>query len=339
MRAAIVNPYWDTLGGGERYAAGVVEVFLKAGYGVDLEWKDSKIIEKLEERFGRKLGDVRVVGDTKRGDGYEVCFWVSDGSVPLMRSRTNLLHFQVPFKGVKGRTIINRMKFMRIKRVICNSEFTKAVVDREYGVKSVVVYPPVDVERFRPKRKKENIVLSVGRFSQLKQAKRQDVLIEVFKKMELTGWKLVLAGGGEVGSGDYVGRLREMSSGFNVEIMESPGFGVVKDLYGRAKIFWSASGYGVDEVKEPEKAEHFGIAIVEAMAAGAVPVVYGAGGHREIVTQDGGGFLWKRKGQLARYTSKLADDKALLMKMAKQARETSGKFGYESFEKRLLKLL
>jgi len=77
--------------------------------------------------------------------------------------------------------LINKMKFIRIEKVICNSFFTKKFVDIEYGINSIVIYPPVDVVKIKPKRK-ENIILSVGRFSQLTQAKRQDVLIRTFKR-------------------------------------------------------------------------------------------------------------------------------------------------------------
>jgi len=89
------------------------------------------------------------------------------------------------------------MKFFRINKVICNSYFTKRFVDKEYGVESIVIYPPIDIEKFRPKRK-ENLIVSISRFSQLAQVKRQDVLIKAFKKLYRTGfenWRFVLAGG------------------------------------------------------------------------------------------------------------------------------------------------
>ena len=98
------------------------------------------------------------------------------------------------------------MKFFRISKIICNSHFTKRFVDGEYGVESIVLYPPVDLNAFKPKRK-ENLIIYVGRFSQLAQAKRQDVLIDAFKKMcqkRVGGWKLILAGGVDVGVGEFL---------------------------------------------------------------------------------------------------------------------------------------
>ncbi len=273
MRAAIYNPYLDTFGGGERYSMAFAQSLAKKGYRVNVHWRNSSIKKKLEDRFGIELDNVYFVKDIKRGDGYDICFWVSDGSIPLLRARKNILHFQIPFKNIGGRTLLNRMKLFRINSIVCNSKFTKKYIDKEFGVKSIVIYPPVDVEKLKPKRK-ENLIISIGRFSQLTQAKRQDILIRAFKKIYDFGfrdWKLILAGGVEVGVTDYVKNLRGKAKGYPIEIIESPSWKAIRKMYGKAKIFWSASGYGIDEKKEPKRVEHFGITVVEAMAGGAVP--------------------------------------------------------------------
>ena len=64
--------------------------------------------------------------------------------------------------------------------------------------------------------------------------------------------------------------------------MDAPG-AELADLYGRASIFWHAAGLGEDTEDDPNRMEHFGISIVEAMSAGAVPVVLGEAGPAEIV--------------------------------------------------------
>ena len=341
MRAAIYNPYLDTLGGGERYTSVFAMVLAKNGYDVDLEWKDEEIKNTLEKRFGIKLDGVNVVKDIKRGDGYDLCFWVSDGSIPMLRARNNILHFQVPFHGVGGRSLLNKMKLFRINKIICNSNFTKSFIDKEYGVNSTVIYTPVNVEVIKPKRK-ENIILFVGRFSQILQDKGQDILIIAFRKMYDSGlkdWKLVLAGGIEVGVGDYIEKLRKMASGYPIEIIESPDFKTLKDLYGKAKIFWSASGFGVNENKNPERIEHFGITVVEAMAGGAIPVIYDSGGHKEIVTDGINGFLWKKENELIRSSKDIINDKISYVKIKNEAVDISKKYNYEKFENEITQLL
>lgn len=337
MRAAIYNPYLDTLGGGERYTLSFAKVLLDQGWSVNLQWPEETIKEKLAKRFGIDISGINIVSDIKKGSGYDLCFWVSDGSVPLLSARKNILHFQVPFRNQEGRSLLNKMKFFRINKVVCNSKFVKKIIDAEYGVKSVVLYPPVDVAKIKPKRK-ENIILYVGRFSQLAQAKRQDILIKAFKRLQTKSWRLVLAGGVEVGVGDYLDKLKKDAKGYPIEIKESPSFREIITLYGKAKIFWSAAGYGVNVRKNPEKVEHFGLTTVEAMAGGAVPVVFAAGGQKEIVRDGANGFLWKETGELVNLTKKLIQEKKLLQNLAGQARVSSLSFAYEKFAQRVLAL-
>lgn len=341
MRAAIYNPYLNTLGGGERYTASFAKVLLDLGWDVDIEWGDPLIKEALQKRFGIELSGAKIVGDIKRGDGYDLCFWVSDGSIPTLKSRKNLLHFQIPFHGVGGNSLLNKMKLFRVDKIICNSEFTKKVVDSEYGVESVVVYPPVDTSRIKSKRK-EDVILFVGRFSRLKQSKNQDVLVKAFKKLfdsGMDGWKLVLAGGVEVGVADYISELSKLSGNYPVEIIKSPDFSVLRELYGRARIFWSASGFGEDEEKNPEKVEHFGISVVEAMAGGAVPIVFDGGGHKEIIREGENGYLWKNERDLRKRTQEIASGKIPVGKIRAKGKECSLEFGYKSFKEKILGLL
>lgn len=337
MKAAIFNPYLDTLGGGERYTISFAKVLSRVGYDVYLQWDNREIAEKIKQRFGIALDDINFVKDIKRGEGYDVCFWVSDGSIPLLRARKNFLHFQVPFKNVGGKSLLNKMKLFRIDKIICNSYFTKSFIDEEYGVNSIVIYPPVDVLSIKPK-KKENIILSVARFSQLAQSKRQDILIESFKKLlkkGLSGWKLILAGGSDVGAGEFLNGLKKSAKGFPIEILENLPFKKLVSLYGRSKIFWSATGFGVNANKYPMRVEHFGISVVEAMAAGSVPLVYNAGGHREIVDNGKNGYSWSEVKDLVKLTLMLSRDKQKLDKLSKACIVSSKDFGYESFEEKV----
>jgi len=199
----------------------------------------------------------------------------------------------------------------------------------------------VDVGQIKPMRK-EDMILSVGRFSQLKQTKGQDVLIKSFIKLVsggLSGWKLVVAGGVEVGVSDYIDKLTKLSEGYSIEIVKSPDFKTIKELYGKTKIFWSGAGYGEDESKNPEKVEHFGITVVEAMAAGAVPVIFSAGGHKETVESGVNGYLWKSPADLISKTRSIISDSGLRRKLAESAKQRSEKYSYSEFRKKVLALI
>lgn len=333
MKVSIHNPYLDTLGGGERYTVSFAALMISKGYSVDLEWNDSSIVEKLEKRFGISLKNINIKNDIKRGDGYDVCFWVSDGSIPSLLARNNILHFQFPFKGVSGSSLLNKMKLFRINSIVCNSDFTKKYIDKEYGVNSIVIYPPIDTNSFKPKRK-ENIILYIGRFSKLTQSKHQDILVKSFKKLVdggLANWKLILAGGVEVGVGEYLDEIKKESYGYPIDIISSPDFKEIKNLYGAAKIFWSASGFGEDVLENPTKVEHFGMNVVEAMSSGVVPVIYNAGGHIEIIKKQEDGYLWDTTEQLLDITNNLVKNKSLLKRISNSCVLASKEFSKEKF--------
>lgn len=340
MKVGIFDPYLDTLGGGERYMMTVAEHLSKQGYQVDVFWQDKKLKKKIEARLNLDLSEVKfcsfeqnLLKKLKICRNYNLFFYLSDGSIPFLFAEKNILHFQVPFHDVGGKSLLNKIKLRLIDKIICNSDFTKKIIDKEYGVSSIVVYPPVDIENFEP-LKKENIILSVGRFDSPLHSKRQDLMIEVFQKMcdqGLSGWKLVLIGGTSNNRSAYLNKLKRSLGNYPIEIFTNISFKKLKKYYGKAKIFWHAAGFGEDETEHPERMEHFGIVVVEAMAAGCVPVVINKGGPAEIVIHRVNGLLWKGKSDLVKATLQLMKSENLWKKLLSQAIKDSQKFSKKAF--------
>lgn len=343
MKIGFYDPYLDTIGGGERYILTLASHWAKK-YQVDVFWDDRGIKRRLEERLGLDLRRIKIVQNffspfsgllprLKKTFSYDLLFFLSDGSIPLTLARRNILHFQVPFVNLGGRNLGNKIKLACFQKIICNSHFTKKFIDRTFGVKSVVIYPPVAVEEFRPLEKK-NWILSVGRFTTQLHAKKQHILVEVFQKMckkGLRGWELVLAGGVLQEEEDYLQEIRRRVKGYPIRIVKDVSFGELKKLYGWAKIYWQATGFGEKERVHPERMEHFGIATVEAMAAGCVPLVLKGGGLKEIVKDGSWGFLWKEKEELLEKTLFLIQEEEYWQKMAKKAEERSRVFSQKIF--------
>jgi len=341
MKAGIFDPYLDTIGGGERYALTLAEFLLREGWEVDLFWDNPKVKKELTERLGLKIDQINfkpaifkksLLEKVKKLRKYDFIFYLSDGSIPFLFGRKNILHFQVPFHDINGKNFLNKIKLGNIHKIVCNSFFTKKFIDKEFGIESEVVYPPVAVEEFKP-GEKENIILSVARFTDLLHSKRQDILVEVFKKMVdegLKDWRLFLIGGAEDGK-KLVAKLKKETRGYPIEILTNVSFEELKKNYSKAKIFWHAAGFGIDEEKEPEKVEHFGITPIEAMASGAVPVVIAKGEAPKIIKNELNGFLWSTKEELAKISMTLINRPEKLKEISQNTQTSSLDYSKQIF--------
>lgn len=225
---------------------------------------------------------------------------------------------------------------------LADSAFSQYWTKRYLNKESEVLYPPVDVTEFKAGTKK-NIILSVGRFFTGGHAKRQDILIEAFKAMHTShqipkNWELHLVGGVSQGQEhlDYLNQLQTQAKGFPIYFHISANYQTLKKLYAQAKIYWHATGYGIDENKEPIRTEHFGITPVEAMAAGVVPLIYKAGGVVEVV-EGSPDLLWKTQTELIRKTRALIEHPAQLRKKSQLMRKRAQFFSKAQFIKALKK--
>lgn len=229
--------------------------------------------------------------------------------------------------------------------IVSNSEYTNHWLATYWkpDKKECVIYPPVfeekEIEGRYEENRKENIIISVGRFFVAAHSKKQLEMVqffvnnnEVFKDYQ---YHLVGAVSNLPADLEYLNKIKELAATVdNVFIHENCKYEDLMDLYSRAKIFWHGTGYGVDENKEPEKMEHFGITTVEAMSYGVVPVVINKGGQRETVEDGVNGFRWNSEEECVQNSKKLIDDDQLRMKMAKISAERAKNYSIEEFYNR-----
>jgi glycosyltransferase involved in cell wall biosynthesis len=138
-----------------------------------------------------------------------------------------------------------------------------------YQSEARVVYPPVEIERFAAKRTRGDYFITVSR---LVPHKRMDVVIDAFSHLNLP-LKIV-------GEGPQRKNLQKRAAP-NIEFLGFQSEEAVARLLEQARGFVCAAE------------EDFGIAIVEAQAAGCPVIAYKGGGALETVIEGETGLLFE----------------------------------------------
>jgi len=211
----------------------------------------------------------------------------------------------------------------RTKPVMVNSTWTAKYTREAYGSRRVyVVHPPVNVEELSSiGGDRGKVVLTVSRIDW---AKRVTEIPKVAKLVPEAEFYLV--GSTRPASGPVLEILKERAErlrNFHVET-DVPRRRII-ELMSQASIYL-----------HPPLAEHFGIAIAEAAAAGLVPVVYrDGGGWTDIVSRIDQGLGYTGVEEAARTVRSLLNDAERLRALSAKAREVAKGFSYENFKIRL----
>jgi len=136
-----------------------------------------------------------------------------------------------------------------------------------------------------------------------------------------------------------VDRVWRAAEGLPIELRLDAPRDELLDLQSRAALFWHAAGYGQDARRHPERLEHFGIATAEAMAHGAVPLVYPAGGSSELVEDGRTGLWWRTPAELAKRTRALIADEPERARLAGAARAEAEQYSTARFRNQIRTLV
>jgi len=153
----------------------------------------------------------------------------------------------------------DRRAASRVHQFAAISQTVARRIAAAYQREATIIYPPVDVDKFKPAPTRENFYITVTR---LVAHKRLDIMAEAFSKLKIP---LIIIGGGP-----ELLRLKNMAAP-NIHF---PGYlpdEKIVALLGKARGFVCATE------------EDFGIAIVEAQAAGCPVIAYAKGGALETV--------------------------------------------------------
>lgn len=184
-------------------------------------------------------------------------------------------------KGLKGLIAKSTLHYIRMWDVstanrpdyfIANSNHIARRIKKTYNRDAVVIYPPVDIDKFPLCENKENFYLTASRMVPYK---RIDLIVEAFTAMP--DKKLVV-----IGHGSEMEKIKQ-KAGKNIEILGYQPDDKLVEYMQKAKAFVFAAE------------EDFGIIVIEAMAAGTPVIAWQRGGTDESVIDKQTGILFNEQ--------------------------------------------
>lgn len=175
-------------------------------------------------------------------------------------------NLETGLKGWLAKKTLHKMRIWdysssnRVDHFIANSQYIARRIKKVYGRDADVIYPPVDVDKFKLTETKEDYYLIVARFVPYKKV---GIVVEAFSKMPDKKLKVI-------GSGPDDKKVKKNASN-NIEFLGFCPEDVMINEMQNARAFIFAAE------------EDFGITIVEAQAAGTPVIAFGQGGATETV--------------------------------------------------------
>ncbi len=201
----------------------------------------------------------------------------------------------------------------RVTQFVAISQAVRERIAKYYQRDSLIIHPPVDVNRFKVSERREDYFLILSR---LVPYKRIDLAVQAFNEL---GLPLVIAGDGRDRA-----RLEQMAKP-NVKFLGRVSDGEAQELLARCRAFLFPGE------------EDFGITPLEANACGKPVIAFAGGGALETIV-DGvtGNFFREPNAQSLVHVVRQFDDRVF---DAMTMRRHAEKFGTEVFKQKLTEIV
>jgi glycosyltransferase involved in cell wall biosynthesis len=176
---------------------------------------------------------------------------------------------------------------MRNSTVITNSEFSRRAIVNAFGLDNIyILSPPIDIETFRNVAlmangddERNDIILVISRIAPHKKIENAIKLAKILKDNNIGKGMKIVGNLYYYYFDDYYSELKQMVLGLG--LTDYITFEINASLDKLLSIIRESRVYF-----HPMVGEHFGMAVLEAMAAGLIPVVPNEGGLTEFVPQE-----------------------------------------------------
>ena len=203
--------------------------------------------------------------------------------------------------------------------LIANSDFTRTGIEENLCKKSIIIYPPVNINEFlnESNMKKEKKIVTISRFSI---EKNLDEAIKIFSNIN---YPCVLIGNAIHKNQFKVLEQLKSKKTDNVKIYSNISKIMIRDLLKSSKVYLHTSE------------ETFGISVVESIAAGCIPIVPDNTAHKETVPFDE--LRYKNNGEAIKKINDAINGKfdQLLPRLSIHIE----KFSNEIFQKKIIELI
>jgi glycosyltransferase involved in cell wall biosynthesis len=167
--------------------------------------------------------------------------------------------------------IWDRVSADRPDKIIANSNFVAKRIKKYFRRDSVVINPPIDIEKFKVNKEKEKYFITAGRFMAYK---RFDITIKAFNKL---GIPLKI-----LGRGPEFKNLKKMAKN-NIEFLGRVSDEELADYFSKCQAFIF-----------PQE-EDFGLTAIEAMACGTPLIAYRGGDIVEHMEEGKTGLFFENQ--------------------------------------------
>lgn len=157
----------------------------------------------------------------------------------------------------------------RVDFFISNSNYIANRIKKVYRREATTIYPPIDINKYIYKEKKEDFYLTCSR---LVPYKKIDLIVEAFSKMPHKKLKVI-------GNGPEMSKILKLKTE-NIEILGYQPDEILKNEIANAKAFIFAAN------------EDFGIVPIEAQASGTPVIAFRKGGALETVIENETGIFF-----------------------------------------------
>lgn len=215
--------------------------------------------------------------------------------------------------------------------IISNSNFNRQLIKKTFHRESIVIYPPIDLDKIISNDKiKYDCVAVSSRY-----LPEQNLEIVPHIASKLKGIKFKLIGTASRNSMNLIEDLRKLCRQLGVSDQ-------VEILYNQPFATYVSILFSCKVLLRPLSSEPFGISIIEAMASGCIPLVRrGSGPWVDILEKQEGkyGFSFEDVEEAALKIGRIVSDEELFSRIQERIRERLIYFQSMNFDENLMNVL